>query len=248
MPEPISCIQANWPLAGSVSAITSTRKGGLSHSPYDSLNIAFHVDDETELVQQNRQRLITHLSLPTPPLWLNQTHSTIVIDAKDWQDGIEADAIYTNQVDQVCAVMTADCLPVLLCNRSCTEVAAIHAGWRGLADGIIEKTVRCFTDPPEEIFAWLGPAIGPEKFEVGLDVFDHFYAHDHQASSAFTSTDDKHFLADIYALAKQRLITVGIQQISGGQYCTVSDRERFFSFRRDGETGRMVSLIWIPSK
>lgn len=241
-------ITPDWTMPDHIQAYTTTRKGGISSTPYDSLNLANHVNDAAENVEKNRKTLATALKLPTSPLWLQQTHSTEVINSQDWYEGIEADAIYCNQINHICAIMTADCLPLLLSNESGTEVAAIHAGWRGLADGIIEKTIAQFDDAAEHIYAWLGPAIGPEKFEVGQDVYETFLSHDPMAEVAFQATDDSHFLADIYQLARLRLRQHGISRLSGGHYCTMTDASRFFSYRRDGETGRMVSLIWISNK
>ncbi|WP_417542794.1 peptidoglycan editing factor PgeF [Methylophaga thalassica] len=241
-------ITPEWTMPDHIQAYTTTRKDGISPSPYDSLNIANHVNDTPENVEKNRAALNSALKLPASPLWLQQTHSTQVINSQDWQEGIEADAIYSNQTNHVCAIMTADCLPLLLSNASGTEIAAVHAGWRGLADGIIEKTLAQFDAAAEHIYAWLGPAIGPEKFEVGLDVYEAFLSHDPMAEVAFQQSDDSHFLADIYQLARLRLRQHGVSQLFGGNYCTMTDASRFFSYRRDGETGRMVSLIWISDK
>lgn len=241
-------IKPEWTMPDHIQAYTSTRKGGISPSPYDSLNIANHVDDSSENVKKNRLTLASHLELPADPLWLQQTHSTEVINSQDWYEGIEADAIYCNQSHHVCAIMTADCLPLLVCNESGTEIAAIHAGWRGLADGIIEKTIDRFKDSSDKLHVWLGPAIGPEKFEVGQDVFEAFIQHSDTAEVAFQQTDDNHYLADIYQLARLRLRQLGIVNLFGGNICTVTETSRFFSYRRDGETGRMVSLIWIGMK
>jgi len=175
-------------------------------------------------------------------------HGINVIDSVDWQFNIHADACFSRSTNHVCSVLTADCLPVLVCNRQGTMVAAIHAGWRSLLNGIIEKTLAQFTDEPDDLLIWLGPAIGPEKFEVGLDVYQAFVAHSASAENAFQQQDAEHYLADIYQLARQRLNTLKISNIYGGEYCTVSDDEHFFSYRRDNVTGRMASMIWIDDK
>ncbi|WP_289244575.1 peptidoglycan editing factor PgeF [Methylophaga sp. UBA678] len=241
-------VTPDWTMPDHIQAYTTTRKGGVSPPPYDSLNLAEHVNDTHENVEKNRQLLASALTLPASPLWLQQTHSTKVINSQDWYEGIEADAIYCNQNDHVCAIMTADCLPLLISNEAGTEIAAIHAGWRGLADSIIETTISRFQDSTDKLHVWLGPAIGPEKFEVGQDVFEAFINHSDTAQVAFQQTDNSHYLADIYQLARLRLRQLGITQMSGGDACTVTETSRFFSYRRDGETGRIVSLIWIGNK
>ncbi|MEX1200405.1 MAG: peptidoglycan editing factor PgeF [Methylophaga sp.] len=240
-----SLIRPDWPAPGNVNALFSTRLGGVSPAPYNSLNLGDHVGDPPENVAANRQLLINTADLPDTPLWLRQTHSTKVIASKHWQAYIEADAIFSTQPNHICAVMTADCLPVLLCDKQGRQVAAIHAGWRGLCDGIIEKTVAQLGGAPEDLLAWLGPAIGPAQFEVGAEVRDAFIAESAEAKSAFLPSKPGHFLADIYTLARQRLHHCGIKNSYGGDYCTVSQPELFFSYRRDGVTGRMASLIWL---
>ncbi len=240
-------VRPAWPAPGNVNALVSTRLGGVSPAAYNSLNLGDHVDDQPENVAANRQLLINIADLPDTPLWLRQTHSTQVIDSHHWQKDIEADAIISTETNRVCAVMTADCLPVLLCDKQGRQVAAIHAGWRGLCDGIIEKTVAQLVGPPSDLLAWLGPAIGPAKFEVGEEVRGAFIAHSAQATAAFQVGKPGHYLADIYQLASQRLNASGIRQIYGGDFCTVSQPEKFFSYRRDGVTGRMASLIWLTS-
>lgn len=240
-----SLIRPDWPAPANVQAVVTTRQGGVSLPPYDSLNLGDHVGDAPENVAQNRQRLITSARLPSMPLWLRQTHSTIVINSQSWQAKTEADAIISTAQDRVCAVMTADCLPVLLCHRSGSEVAAIHAGWRGLCDGIIEQTVARLAGSPADYLAWLGPAIGATQFEVGEEVRNAFLAHSTDASVAFKTSRPGHFMADIYSLGRQRLNACGIADMYGGDYCTVSQPEKFFSYRRDDVTGRMASLIWL---
>jgi hypothetical protein len=184
--------------------------------------------------------------LPAEPCWLQQVHGVKVaqLDAPT-TDIIEADAAYTRQAGVICAVLTADCLPVLLCDTSGSEVAAIHAGWRGLCDGVIEATVGHFSASTDKLMAWLGPAIGPEIYEIGAEVRQAFVDRDPQATRAFVATRPGHWLMDLYALARQRLQHLGVGQISGGQYCTYRDATRFYSYRRDGITGRMASVIWL---
>lgn len=241
-------IYPDWPAPDNIKAFTTTRQGGVSFSPYDAFNLGDHVADSPADVQKNRDILITMAGLPSQPKWLTQVHGTRVIDSQHWQTGEEADAIFCQQPDDVCAILTADCLPVLLCNQSGSQIAAIHAGWRGLLNGIIEKTLTHFSTEPSTTIAWLGPAIGPQQFEVGKEVFDAFTHIDTQAEQAFKQIDNEHYLADIYQLARQRLQNHGVTQIYGGNHCTVSEPVQFYSYRRDGQTGRMASIIWIENK
>nr|WP_233120551.1 peptidoglycan editing factor PgeF [Histophilus somni] len=226
----------------------TTRQGGISVAPYDSLNLGDHVGDDESAVKINRTLLVKELGLPQDPIFLNQTHSTKVLRLP-YQEGMDlnADAVYSDQANQVCLVMTADCLPVLFTNRQGNEVAAAHAGWRGLCDGILEETVKQFRVPKEDIIAWLGVAIGPKFFQVGKEVVEQFIAKDPQAKNAFTPDREQEnkFLGNLYQIAKQRLNALGITEIYGGEHCTYSDKERFFSYRRDGKTGRLASLIWF---
>jgi hypothetical protein len=238
----------DWPIPSTVSAISTTREQGYSPTPFDQFNLATHVNDEYDYVHKNRQLLITQASLPEPPRWLNQTHTNHVLQSDSWYENVEGDACFSNQPNHVCVIMTADCLPLLVCNRKGTEVAAIHAGWRGLANDIIANTLTKFSDKPSDLLVWLGPAIGPKAFEVGQDVFDIFTRHDHQSAIAFHPTDTNHYLADIYLLAKQQLAKLGVTQIFGGDRCTFNEPDTFFSYRRDGETGRMASMIWLNKK
>jgi len=241
-------IYPDWPAPDNIKAFSTTRQGGFSLPPYDSLNLGDHVGDELHTVIKNRESLLIQAGLPESPRWLKQVHGTTVSFASSWQQGDEADAIVSETSNQVCSIMTADCLPILLCDQQGNKVAAIHAGWRGLAAGIIEKTLAHFNCPSQDIMAWLGPAIGPTQFEVGSDVFTEFTAQSRHAHLAFQQTDSDHYLADIYLLAKQRLNASGVTDVYGGEHCTVSDSSRFFSYRRDGITGRMASMIWIAPK
>jgi len=241
-------ITPDWPAPDSIRAMSTTRLGGFSQAPYDSMNVGTHVGDVLAVVSQNREQLNQVANIAADPLWLKQVHGTDIIHASTWHPNSEADAIYSNQPAQVCTIMTADCLPVLLTDKQGKQVAAAHAGWRGLLNGILENTVSQFSGARDDILVWLGPAIGPEQFEVGQEVYDAFTAHSNDAKQAFKFSGDTHYVADIYLLAKQRLLALGIKQIYGGDFCTVTEEQRFFSYRRDGVTGRMASLIWILTK
>lgn len=249
-------IEPTWNAPARVRAVCTTRQGGVSEGPYASLNLAEHVGDDAAHVAANRALLRTALGLPSEPLWLSQVHGCDVHlpDAAapyPAQAGpCAADAAVASQPGQVCVVMTADCLPVLLCDAQGCAVAAVHAGWRGLLEGVIEAAVahlrvRLGLASAGPIMAWLGPAIGPDAFEVGAEVLDAFCARDAGAAAAFRPGAGARFFADLYLLARQRLQAAGVRDISGGDYCTLSDPERFFSYRRDGRTGRMASMIWI---
>ncbi|HCB1501674.1 hypothetical protein DET57_13931 [Klebsiella oxytoca] len=238
-------IVPQWAAPEGVVACSSTRIGGVSQSPYYSLNLGAHCGDNLQHVEENRRRMFAAGGLPSYPVWLEQVHGAAVLklDGGPYESK-RADASYCNVPGTVCAVMTADCLPVLFCNRAGTEVAAAHAGWRGLCEGVLEETVSCFADRPENIMAWLGPAIGPEAFEVGAEVREAFMEKDAQAESAFRPTGEK-YLANIYQLAHQRLANAGVELVFGGDRCTLSEKDDFFSYRRDKTTGRMASFIWL---
>ncbi len=238
-------ILPEWPAPTRVNAAITTRIGGVSRGQYSSLNLGAHVGDDPTAVTQNRALLRSALKLPGEPLWLQQVHGCDVVEREQASAGCEADAICATTPGQVCAVLTADCLPLLLCDRLGTRVCAVHAGWRGLAGGVIEAALRRFDCPGDEVLAWLGPAIGPERFEVGEEVRKRFVEQNSEAEAAFRAVSGNHWLADIYLLARQRLAQCSVGFVGGGQYCTVSDPKRFFSYRRDGMTGRMASLIWI---
>ncbi|AJP48310.1 hypothetical protein PG1C_07215 [Rugosibacter aromaticivorans] len=236
----------DWPAPAGVHALVTTRQGGASTGPWVSFNLASHVGDDAAAVSANRAQL--RRSLPADPPWLMQVHGTRCVDAALAPSGIEADASFTRQRGVVCAVLTADCLPVLLCDDDASVVSAVHAGWRGLADGVIETSVAAIQTPGERLMAWLGPAIGPTAFEVGAEVRDVFLAQDMQAAHAFTPVATDKWLCDIYLLARQRLQALNIRRITSADfpgYCTVRDIDRFYSFRRDGITGRMASCIWL---
>lgn len=239
-------IVPDWTASDHVKAFTSLRSGGVSVSPYDSLNLAQHVNDQTTHVEANRALLGTRLSIPTEPHWLEQVHGTTIQEIKTASQQLaKADGSYTRATKQVCVVLTADCLPLLICDRQGSEVAAVHAGWRGLADGVIEAALDRFQSPAQELMVWLGPAIGPTVFEVGIEVREAFLRHTENADQAFTSLGNQKYLADIYELARQRLHLRGVHAVFGGQYCTYSQAPLFYSYRRDGVTGRMATLIWL---
>lgn len=241
--------KADWPAPFHIKTAISTREGGVSLPPYDGLNLGSHVNDRPEAVAQNRQLFKQQTKMPAEPLWLNQVHGTVcvVLEQTDFSAGpFTADASTTKTKGLVSVVLTADCLPVLFCDVSGTQVAAAHAGWRGLVDGVLEQTLAQFPDP-NSVMAWLGPAIGPTAFEVGDDVRLAFIEKDAKADAAFRAVPNKtgKWLADLYQLARLRLTACGVSQIYGGGFCTYTDSQAFYSYRRDGQTGRMASCIWI---
>lgn len=237
-------VYPDWPAPANVRAIQTTRLGGFSLAPYDSLNLGAHVQDNPLTVAKNRQQLSQYL--PSEPVWLNQVHGIHVIDAAQSLCVQDADASYTTQQEVVCVTMTADCLPILLCDQQGTVVASIHAGWRSLCDGVIEATISAMNVDTANLMAWLGPAIGAQAFEVGGEVRAAFIAQDEAAAQAFIASGDK-WLGDLYLIAKQRLAKLGVQAVYGGGECTLSQPEKYFSFRRDGATGRMATMIWLEA-
>lgn len=241
----LEIIKPDWPAPSHIKAFTTTRMGGFSQGNFSSLNLAAHVEDNLDSVQRNRLLLKQTFALPQEPLWLTQVHGTETVIAEHCQTNVVADASYSYQINTVCAVLTADCLPVLITDCAGTCVAAIHAGWKGLAAGILETAIEKLAIKPEMLLVWLGPAIGPNAFEVGKDVFQEFVEYDNAAKQHFVPTSKEKWLANIYELAKQRLRKLGITAIYGGDHCTMTEAEKFFSFRRDQKTGRMASLIWI---
>ena len=237
------CITPDWPAPANVKALQTTRQGGVSTAPYDSLNLGEHVGDEPLNVARNRV-FLNHL-LPSEPVWLEQVHGTVVANADMASCLPTADACIARQRNSVCVVMTADCLPVLLCDKQGSVVGAAHAGWKSLASGVIEATVQAMNAPPQNLLVWLGPAISQDAFEVGGEVRAAFVAAHPQAASAFVAGQFGKWFADIYALARIRLNALGITQIYGGNHCTYSESDKFFSYRRDGVTGRMGTFIWL---
>ena len=240
-------IVPDWPAPPGVRALITTRAGGVSRGAYAGLNLGLRSGDDIEDVVRNRASL--RQWLPAEPLWLRQVHGTTVVEADTAEGNREADAALARRPGRVCAALTADCLPLLLCDREGTIVAAVHAGWRGLCSGVIEHTLRAMDRPPQALLAYLGPAIGPEAYEVGAEVRAAFIAAgrggDPESEAAFAPGRPGKFHADLYALARRRLARSGVAGIYGGGYCTYTQRERFYSYRRDGATGRMASLIWM---
>jgi YfiH family protein len=242
-------IVPDWPAAANVRAFITTRSGGVSTGPHASFNLGLRADDDPRAVAQNRALLQRHL--PQPPTWLRQMHGTRVVDADAVDaaatDGPQADASVARNANTVCAIMIADCLPVLFATRDGSRVAAAHAGWRGLAGGVIANTVHALCNDggnPADLMAYIGPGIGPAAFEVGADVYDAFTANDSGAGAAFVPHAPHKWLADLPLLAQRALARAGVTQVYGGGLCTYSDPARFYSYRRDGITGRMAAFIW----
>jgi YfiH family protein len=235
----------DWPAPAGVRAFVTTRSGGVSGGEYASLNLGERSGDSADNVVRNRAIVREHL--PAMPRWLAQVHGTAVavVDVLAPGDVATADAAVARSAGQVCAVLTADCMPVLLADAAGTRVAVAHAGWRGMAAGVIENAVGALGVAPGEVLAWLGPAIGPGAFEVGHDVYRAFAAHDPGAADAFRPHGDGKFMADLYALARQRLARAGVARVHGGDFCTHHDAARFFSYRREKRSGRMGAFIWI---
>lgn len=241
----MSMQQPEWSTPPAVKALYSTRQGGVSQAPYNSFNLAEHVGDDPERVARNRNTLLSE-SLPSAPCWLQQTHSTIIVTLESDKNR-EADAAITRQADTVAVVMTADCLPILFCNQSGTEVAAVHAGWRGLLDGIVQTTIAKMQSPANELMAWIGPAISQPKFEVGNEIRQAFVDKHVSADNRFVSNRPEHWLCDLPALADDLLNRLGVADVTRSNLCSFSGEGDFFSYRRQAVTGRMASLIWISS-
>jgi hypothetical protein len=240
---PHDWIVPDWDAPPAVRALVTTRAGGVSRGAFATLNLAAHVGDNAEAVVQNRARLRNHL--PADPVWLEQVHGATVVDADAGRALPRADGAVARTPHRVCAVLTADCVPVLLAHRGGGTVGIAHAGWRGLVAGVIEATLARMAVAPGEVFAWLGPGIGPHAYEVGRDVYDAFRARDAGLAAAFEPSDEGRYRADLYAAARRLLAAAGVRAVSGGGFCTHSDPARFFSFRRERATGRFASLIWI---
>lgn len=242
-------IYPDWPAPDNVKSVMTIRRGGNSLPPYGSMNLGLHVEDQTELVLSNRTLLKQQLSLPGDPLWLNQVHGTEIADHGRFKSGDDADAVVSRHNNNVCAIMTADCLPVLFCNKQGSVVAAAHAGWRGLQSGILEKCVREMACAPESILVWFGAAISQNRFEVGEEVREAFVSVHQESESAFVRNPENQnkLLADIYQLASIHLASVGVltQNIYGGGACTFDESALYYSYRREVQTGRMASLIWL---
>lgn len=247
MDNPKHYLHPIWPAPPSVKALTTTRLiNGHSVAPYDSFNLATHVEDDPTTVTQNRQELVKALTLPHAPIWPQQVHGieAISLDKPHTPEPV-ADAVYTHQTNRVCAILTADCLPILLCDQQGGTVAAIHAGWRGLLAGVIDSTIARMRVPGQQLLAWLGPAIGPQAFEINEDIRGSYILRDKRNQDAFHKKDQRWY-GDLYVLARNNLTQLGVGGIYGGDLCTFTDSKRFYSYRRDGAlTGRMATIIWI---
>ncbi len=254
--NPLELVLADWPAPANVHALTTTRQirrvrqkniVGDNQANYKDFNLALHTGGALAQVNVNRQDLIKFAALPAMPVWLNQIHGNKVVRADEVSQTrpVDADASITRKINTVCAVLTADCLPVFFCNRVGTEVAIAHAGWRGLHAGVLEQTVLAMQSAASDLLIYFGPAIGAAAFEVGAEVRQVFCEKNSQNSSAFKTVDAAHYLCDIYQLARIALETVGVTQFYGGGLCTCTDVKRFYSYRRNAEMGRLASLIWI---
>jgi YfiH family protein len=244
----VAWIEPDWPAPDGVRALSTLRTGGVSAAPYASLNLGGHVDDVGSAVAENRRRLAAAAGLPAEPGWLAQVHGVTVVDLDAGAGGtgsVVADAAFSRRPGPVCAILTADCLPILFTADGGDLVAAAHAGWRGLAGGVIEATVRALGVAPERLMAWLGPAIGPRHFEVGAEVRETLLEGDGGAQAAFVPNARGRFMANLDQLARRRLATLGVGRIYGGGVCTYAQVDRYFSHRRDGVTGRQATLIWL---
>lgn len=243
----ISSIPADWPAPDNVVGGTTLRGGGVSGADFASLNLADHVGDDSASVAENRRRFRIEYSLPSEPVWLRQVHGTRVALGGTAPSLPEADGIVATEADVVCAVLTADCLPVLLTTSDGSAVAAAHAGWRGLSAGILEKTVSAMNATPERILAWLGPAISQPAFEVGDEVREQFVNRFDSAGACFSENGGGRWQADLYGLARLSLAAAGVRATYGGNFCTYTEAERFYSARREAPCGRMATLIWLAT-
>jgi purine-nucleoside/S-methyl-5'-thioadenosine phosphorylase / adenosine deaminase len=239
-------IKPDWPAPPRIQAAMTLRTGGVSAAPFDALNMGIHVGDDPAAVAENRKRVRAALSLPSEPAWLSQVHGVSVADLDALsQPALRADAAVTREAGRVCVIQVADCMPVLFAARDGSAVGAAHAGWRGLAAGVLEATVTAMRVAPANLLAWLGPAIGQADFEVGDEVRDAFMVNDARAAEAFVPNARQRWQCDLYALARQRLTALGVRGVYGGEWSTYSEPERFFSFRRAARCGRMAALVWI---
>lgn len=241
----IGIIEPRWSAPARVHAAFTLRAGGVSEAPFDSLNVGTHVGDVPQAVEENRRRLRQELRLPIEPTWLQQIHAAAVADLDHDAAPRVADAAFTRREDRVCVIQVADCIPVLLAARDGSVVAAAHAGWRGLAGGVLEATIRSLGLDGEELCAWLGPGIGQRHFEVGPEVRAAFVGGDAEASASFEPNARGRWECNLPALARRRLLKLGVREVSGDDACTYGDAARFFSYRRDGRCGRMAALIWL---
>lgn len=237
-------IEANWPAPKHIRAGTTVRTGGHSQKPYDELNLALHVDDKPENVKKNRRALLQNLHLQSEPVWLNQTHNPNIICINDIPENLEADASYTTEKNKVCSVITADCVPILFCNDEGTKVAAVHAGWKGICSGIIENSVKTLTSP-ESLLVWIGPCISAKHYEVGRGVYESCINHSTLLEEAFEQCDENHWYCDLVKIINILLKNCGVGSIYECNLCTYEKSDLFFSYRRDGKTGRTASMVWI---
>jgi YfiH family protein len=240
----IETITPDWPAPARIRACCTTRRGGVSARPFDSLNLGMHVGDREADVMQNRRRLRAQLALPGEPEWINQTHGVGVVTLEN-DSGRDADAAITRKPGRVAVVMTADCLPILLCNRDASEVAALHAGWRGLQAGIIQSTLAAMQSPRAQLLAWIGPGISQACFEVGEEVYAAFVDADGTTAACFSANRPGHWLCDLAGIAAALMYELGVAQVARSPHCSYRDAGRFYSYRRDAVTGRMASMIWI---
>ena len=240
-------ITAEWPAPDNIRAGSTTRRGGISAGPYHSFNLASHVGDNRNNVAENRRRLRSDLQLPAEPFWLQQIHSNRIIMCEKEPAYRQADGSYTNLAGRVCVVLTADCLPVLLCDRLGTEIAAVHVGWRGFSRNIIKNTLACFTNPPENLMAWLGPCISPTHYEIDRHVRDACLRIAPESVNSFVCSRPEHWFADLKRLVQQQLAIMGTTQIYQCCYCTYNDEPLFYSYRREPVCGRIATMIWMDS-
>ena len=237
-------IEANWPAPNNIRAGTTVRAGGYSQKPFAELNLALHVDDSTQNVLKNRKALLQELALQSEPVWLNQIHSSTIISINNSPSNLDADASYTTEKNKVCTVMTADCVPILFCNKEGTKVAAVHAGWRGICAGIIETTIETLTEP-ETLLAWIGPCISARHYEVGKDVYENCIKHSKLLEPAFVRINADHWNCDLVKIVKILLKICAVGAIYECNLCTYEKSDLFFSYRRDGKTGRTASMVWM---
>jgi hypothetical protein len=241
----VEFIKPNWPAPPNITTFTTTRIGGVSIGQYRGLNLGITTNDNKDNINKNINLLKQYINLPSDPLWLNQQHTNIVINEDQYDSKLASDGIYINTPNVVGAVLTADCLPITLCNTAGTEIAVIHCGWKSLAANIIQETLKHFKSPSKDILAWLGPAIGREKFEVGEDVRSQFILLNNKLGQHFKVLQKEKFLADLYGISKTELSCYGVNNVFGGDLCTYSDTNKFYSYRRDGITGRQATVIWM---
>jgi YfiH family protein len=240
----IEVVEPDWSAPAAIQALCTTRRGGFSTGPYDSLNLGLHVGDCANAVARNRARLREELELPSEPCWINQTHGVRAVILGEEQER-DADAAIAREPGRVAVVMTADCLPILICNQGGSEVAAVHAGWRGLQAGVIQSTLAAMHSSPQQLIAWIGPGISQACFEVGDEVYAVFVGEDPAATDSFTANRPGHWLCDLGGLAESVLRRAGVAAVTRSPHCSYRDAEMFYSYRRDVDTGRMASLIWI---